>query len=129
MQNGILPDKLKIARVTPLFKICSNSDLGNYRPITALLCFSNVLQKIIYNCLYKHLNENEIFYKKQFGFQQKNSAKGVFLQLRDQVNNNFEKKNKINFRFFIDLSKAFATVDHKIWIYFLKKYSVRVKLI
>ena len=42
------------------------------------------------NCLYKHLKENDIIYRKQFGFQQKNSTEHAILQLIDQVNNSFE---------------------------------------
>ena len=68
LQSGVLPDKLKIARVTPLFKIGSNAELGNYQAISVLPCFSKVLKKIMYNRLCKHLKENDILYKKQFGY-------------------------------------------------------------
>ena len=47
LQNGTFPDELKIARVTPLFKNGSDSDLGNYRPISVLPCFSKILEKIM----------------------------------------------------------------------------------
>ena len=57
-------DKLKMTRVTLLFKEGSNSELVNYRSISALPCFSKILEKIKYNCLYNHLQENDIFYKK-----------------------------------------------------------------
>ena len=96
----------------------------NYRPISALPCFSEVLVKIMYNRLYKHLNENKILYKKQFGFQQKHSFEHAILQLSDQVNDNFEK-NQFTLGISIDLSKAFYTVDHKIVISKLKNYGVR----
>ena len=45
----------------------------------------------MYSCLYKHLKENYILYKKQFGFQQKHSTEYAILQLIDQVNNSFER--------------------------------------
>ena len=91
LQNWIFPDELNIARVTPSFKKGSNSELGNYRPISVLPCFSKVLTKILYNRLYKHLNEKEILYKKQFRFQQKYLTEHAILQLTYRVNENFEK--------------------------------------
>ena len=52
-----------MARVTPLFKKGSDSELGIYRPISVLPCFSKVLEKIMYNRLYKHLKENDVLKK------------------------------------------------------------------
>ena len=54
LPNKIFPDKLKIARVMPLFKKGSDLDLGNYWPISVLACLSKVLEKIMYSDLYKH---------------------------------------------------------------------------
>ena len=62
LQSGIFP-KLKTARVTPLFKKGSNSELGNYRPISVLPCFSKILEKIMNNRFYKHLKEMIYFTK------------------------------------------------------------------
>ena len=78
----------------------------------------------MYNCLYKHLKENDILYKKQFDFQQKHSIEQSTLQLIDQANNSFEK-NKFTLGIFIDLSKAFDTAEDKILISRLKNYGVR----
>ena len=89
LQNGTFPDKLKIARVTLLFKNGSDSDLGNYRPISVLPCFSKILEKIRYNCLYKHFSDNNVLYKRQFGFQEKHSSEYAILHLVGQINCSF----------------------------------------
>ena len=80
----------------------------------------------MYNRLYKHLKEKDILYKKQFGFQQKHSTEHAILQLIDQVNNSFER-NQFTLGIFIDLSKAFDTVDRKILI--SKSNNIKVTLI
>ena len=103
--KGIFPDDLKIARVTPVFKGGDEKDLENYRPISILLCFSKILERIMYNRLYNHLIKNNILYSKQFEFQKGHSMEYTIIQLIDQINN-FEN-NEFTIGVFIDLSKAF----------------------
>ena len=86
LESRIFADKLKVPKVTLLFKKESDSELENYQPISVIPCFSKVLEKIMYNRLYKHLKEKYILYKKQFGFQQKHTSEHAILQLIDQVN-------------------------------------------
>ena len=78
----------------------------------------------MYNRLYKHLKDNNILYRKQFGFQEKHSTEHAIMQLVDQINCSFEK-NLYTLGIFIDLSKVFDTVDHKILITKLENYGVK----
>ena len=93
MQAGLFPEELEIARVTPIFKGGEVSDLGNYRPFSVFCCFSKILEKMMYNRLYKHLLHNNILHKKQFGFQENHSTDHAIIQLVDQISNSFEKKS------------------------------------
>ena len=53
LEKGVFPDDLKIAKVTPIYKAGDSSDLSNYRPISVLPCFSMILERLMYNRLYK----------------------------------------------------------------------------
>ena len=113
LKSGTFPEKMKIARVTPVFKSGDTSLMTNYRPISVLPCFSKMLKRIMYNRLYKYLTENNLLYCKQFGFQKGHSPQHAILQLVEQINQSFEK-NEFTLGVFVDLSKAFDTADHQI---------------
>ena len=123
LSQGIFPDSLKIAKITPIFKTGETTNLSNYRPISVLPCFSKILEKIMYNKLYRYFTEHNILYSKQFGFQRNNSSEHAIIQLYDQICESFEQ-NKFTLGVFIDFSKAFDTVDHKILIEKLLHYGV-----
>ena len=91
IEKGVFPDGLKIARVTPIYKGEGSSDVSNYRPISVLPCFSKILERIMYNRLYKYLIENNILYSKQFGFQNGHSTDHAVVQLVDQIIESIEK--------------------------------------
>ena len=59
---GVFPEKLKIAKVAPIFKSGKNEHLTNYRPISVLSCFSKILERIMCNRLYEYLTKNNLLF-------------------------------------------------------------------
>ena len=85
LQQGIFPENLKIAKVSTIYKKDEEFLLTNYKPISVLLCFSKLLERIMYNHLFKYLSENSILYEKQFGFQTSHSTEHAILLLVNQI--------------------------------------------
>ncbi|XP_065664405.1 uncharacterized protein LOC136086066 [Hydra vulgaris] len=124
LKEGVFPEKIKIARVVLIFKSGDPSDVTNYRPISVLTCISKVLERIMYNRLYSFLIQNNILYNKQFGFKSGHSTDHAILHLVHDIFKGFNEK-KYTLGVFIDLSKAFDTVDHLILLSKLEFYGIK----
>ena len=83
-----------------------------------------MLERIIYNRLFKYLSENSILCKKQFGFQTSHSTEHAILLLVNQLYQSFDE-SKLTLGIFIYLSKAFDTVDHKILTKKFELYGIK----
>ena len=121
---GIFPQSMKIAKVTPFYKSGKKNLMTNYRPISVLSCFSKILERIMYNRLYSYLNDNNLFFQKQFGFREGHSTNHALIELINSINDSFNQ-NKYTLGVFIDLSKAFDTVDHNILLKKLSLYGIK----
>ena len=115
LKTGIFTEKIKIAKVSSIFKKGDKSILSNYSPISALPFFPKILERVIYNRRYTYLADNKILFNKQFGFKAGHSTGYALLDLIDQVSDSLNDKSYF-VGIFIDLSKAFDTVDHKIML-------------
>lgn len=114
--TGIFPDKLKIAKVLPIYKgKGSISDVNNYRPISILPVFSKVFESIVKRRLIKFLSDNELLNKSQHGFLPNKSTETAILDFTKNVLEGLENGDKVT-GVFLDLSKAFDSVDHTVLI-------------
>ena len=121
--TGIFPDTLKIAKVIPLYKKDDRCVVGNYRPVSLLNALSKVFERAAYNQLSDYFKDNNLFYEHQYGFREQHSTEQASLELIDRVLFDLDKK-KNPVVIYMDLSKAFDTLDHKILLHKLKYYGI-----
>ena len=123
-QSGIFPEKMKQAKVIPLFKKGCPLTTLNYRPISLLSVFSKVIEKLMYRRLFNFLKVNKILYNSQFGFRADHSVNHALISLTESIKNSLDNK-KFECGIFLDLQKAFDTVNHQILLKKLHHYDIR----
>ena len=116
--------KLIIAKVIPLHKKNDKALLDNYRSISVLPSFSKVFERIVFNQVYEYLSINGILYKSQYGFRKSHSTEMTAIELTDTILQNLDTA-KIPISIFVDLSKAFDTLNHAILFNKLELYGIK----
>ena len=124
--SGFFPTILKTSKVTPIYKKDSKLKCSNYRPISLLSNIEKILERIVYNRLYKFFEDNKLVYNLQFGFREKHSATHALIHLTEKTQEQLDSE-KYGCRIFVDFQKAFDTVDHTILTQKLNYYVVRGK--
>ena len=103
--SGEFPENLKLSEIIPLYKKGAKNLMENYRPISLLITLSKHLEKCMYTHLYKFLNINNIFYKKQYGFRTSHSCEQAIQDLYGHILQNNEDGFKTAV-VYLDLSKS-----------------------
>ena len=122
--SGIFPYMMKLAKVIPLDKKNSPEVPSNYRPISLLSVFSKIVEKLMHKRLYSSLEKYDILHSLQFGFRAKHSTLHALISLTESVKQTIDE-SMFGCGVFIDLQKAFDTVNHPILLQKLQRYGVR----
>ena len=124
LENGEVPTDCKVAKVVPIHKSKSKESFTNYRPISLLPSVSKVLEKVVHKRVYHFLNTQNLLSQNHYGFRPKHNTSQAVLQFTANILNSLDNKLSA-IGVFLDLSKAFDTIDHKILLQKLDHYGIR----
>ena len=124
--TAIFPTALKTAKVIPIFKKDNPHECNNYRPISILPAISKIIEKALLQQLHIHFLNNNLFFNSQYGFRKNRSTEQAALELSDRILAHMDN-NKTPISIFLDLSKAFDTLNHTILLQKLKYYGITGK--
>jgi retron-type reverse transcriptase len=124
LRSGVFPDECLVAKVKPLYKKEDRYDIQNYRPISIILVFAKLLERLMFNRLMPFLYENKTLTEAQNGFRKGKcieTAVQSFIEIIQEALDKGVHSNGI----FIDLTKAYDSLNHKVLLEKLSSYGIR----
>jgi hypothetical protein len=122
--KGRFPSTLKLSKVIPVFKKGSPLESSNYRPISLLSNIEKIFEKLMHSRLLSFLDSHSIIYCRQYGFRKSHSTIQALINIVERIRQCIDKGHAA-VGVFVDLTKAFDTVDHSILLSKLSHYGVR----
>ena len=123
-ETGKFPDILKISKVIPIFKKGSPLEPSNYRPISLLSNIEKIFEKLMYSRISNFLDRHQILYFRQYGFRKSHSTTQAIINIIERIRQSLDN-GQLACGVFVDLQKAFDTVDHEILCSKLNHYGIR----
>ncbi len=124
LQNGHVPDSLKLAKIIPIYKAKAKDEFVNYRPISLLPVISKILEKLVHSRLYSFLDSCKVFNDTQYGFRPKHNIIDAVTKFHTDANAYLENKESV-IAMYCDLSRAFDTINYNILFKKLQYYGIR----
>ena len=123
LARGEIPQEWKAAKVSPIFKAGNEMSVENYRPISVLPVVAKVFEKLVCGQLYSFLLERNLLTGSQSGFRPGHSAQDLVLKVVDDWRGYLDNDEIVG-SLFIDLTKAFDSIDHQLMLLKLQNMGV-----
>lgn len=123
-EAGYFPEILKLSVVIPVYKQGNKCNLTNYRPISLITCISKVIEKLIQKRFSNFLEKHRVLSDRQYGFRTGKSTNDAICELVEKVYGALDDSTP-SLAVFLDLAKAFDTVDHTILLNTLESVGIR----
>jgi hypothetical protein len=115
-KSGTFPDRLKIAKVVPIFKGGDSTQYINFRPISLLPSVSKILEKLMYCRLIAYIEKFNLLNSNQFGFRTGSCTQDTVAHLVESITKKLDNHNSVSV-LFVDVAKAFDSTNHSILLF------------